>query len=385
MLTHTHEHTVMADFGQSIIGQSFFGQSVCVLCVVCRVLCFVFCVLCFVFCVQCFVWVLWFWLWLWFWVWVWVLGWCWCWCCGCGCGCGLWCVLLLWLLRLFVVVVGLDYPPLDRLPPNRPPPNRPPLDRPTIHSCFPLPLPFRSFSLSGSFRGNLVVFLKPQMCAFGVLGLSCETPAAQSRRGLTRQQQHQQQQHQHQTPNTEHQTPNTNHQHTQQHQQQQHSTTQHKHGLAHIGQTTNHFPLFLAQHGRAKIGWPKMDWPDQDGQKRIGQSQSLPNTRTHNHTITQSLTLTSLHTYHTYHTPHTRHTTTLPLLPTHTHTHITRSPSPTPALPGSDGSNITVAQLQFVKTFDLCGRGFQRTDRGAHIQAAFCSSSAHQMPEVSGM
>ena len=37
------------------------------------------------------------------------------------------------------------------------------------------------FSLLGSFRGILVVFLKrrdPLMCMFGVLGLSCETPAA---------------------------------------------------------------------------------------------------------------------------------------------------------------------------------------------------------------
>ena len=47
---------------------------------------------------------------------------------------------------------------------------------------FPLPPQFSFFlpSLGGPFRGILLVFLKrqgPEMCTFGVLGLSCEAPA----------------------------------------------------------------------------------------------------------------------------------------------------------------------------------------------------------------
>ena len=52
---------------------------------------------------------------------------------------------------------------------------------PKISRFFPLPPPFRSFcvSLWVFFRGILVVFEAsgPEMCTFGVLGLSCETPA----------------------------------------------------------------------------------------------------------------------------------------------------------------------------------------------------------------
>ena len=54
-------------------------------------------------------------------------------------------------------------------------------------SCFFFPSPATIFILSslswGSFRGILVVFLKrrfPEMCTFGVLGLSCEAPAGSS-------------------------------------------------------------------------------------------------------------------------------------------------------------------------------------------------------------
>ena len=52
---------------------------------------------------------------------------------------------------------------------------------------FPLQLHFRSFCLSlGSSRGILVVFevRDAQMCAFGVLWLSCEAPAAPKPPGL---------------------------------------------------------------------------------------------------------------------------------------------------------------------------------------------------------
>ena len=55
---------------------------------------------------------------------------------------------------------------------------------------FPLPLPFSLFfSLWGSSRGVLVVFLKrrdPQMCTFGVLGLSCEAPGRRRPSSTTR-------------------------------------------------------------------------------------------------------------------------------------------------------------------------------------------------------
>ena len=72
-------------------------------------------------------------------------------------------------LLLFFFISSAGPPP----PPNSLDP--PPRDRPIIRSCFPSPaLRFRSFSLSGSFRGIRVVFLKrwdPQIFMFGVLGL----------------------------------------------------------------------------------------------------------------------------------------------------------------------------------------------------------------------
>ena len=58
---------------------------------------------------------------------------------------------------------------------------------PNFALFFPLPLPFSLFfSLWGSFRGILVVFeaSRPEMCTFGVLGLSCEAPTWCLRRGL---------------------------------------------------------------------------------------------------------------------------------------------------------------------------------------------------------
>ena len=55
---------------------------------------------------------------------------------------------------------------------------------------FLLPPPFSFFfSLLESFRGigGVIESRDPQMCTFGVLGLSCEAPAAQNRQGFTRQ------------------------------------------------------------------------------------------------------------------------------------------------------------------------------------------------------
>ena len=75
-----------------------------------------------------------------------------------------------------------DRPPSDRPPPDHPPPDHPPPDRPN----------FRSFSSLSHRRFALLVSLwvssrgiwwclkrwNPQLCTFGVLGLSCEAPAA---------------------------------------------------------------------------------------------------------------------------------------------------------------------------------------------------------------
>ena len=67
------------------------------------------------------------------------------------------------------VVVGLDHPP----------PDPPPPDRPKFRSFFPSPATiFILFSLScWSFAlnfGGVFEDRDPQMCTFGVLGLSCE-------------------------------------------------------------------------------------------------------------------------------------------------------------------------------------------------------------------
>ena len=53
--------------------------------------------------------------------------------------------------------------------------------------CFPSPaIVFILFSLSsGSFCGILVVLKRPEMCTFGVLGLSCEAPAAPKPPGVS--------------------------------------------------------------------------------------------------------------------------------------------------------------------------------------------------------
>ena len=55
-----------------------------------------------------------------------------------------------------------DNPPPDNPPPDNPPPDNPPPDNPKFRSFFPLFPPQFSFffSLLGSFRGILVVFLK---------------------------------------------------------------------------------------------------------------------------------------------------------------------------------------------------------------------------------
>ena len=85
-------------------------------------------------------------------------------CCGCGCGC-------CW--------VGLPWTTFRRTPPLDPPSAGPP----TISLFFFLfPPPFHCFCVSlGVFSWNFGGVLKrrcPEMCTFGVLGLSCETPAA---------------------------------------------------------------------------------------------------------------------------------------------------------------------------------------------------------------
>ena len=127
---------------------------------------------------------------------------------------------------------------------------------------FPL-LPQNSFfsSLSG---GLLVEFwwcLKrrgAQMCTFGVLWLSCEAPAARSRRGFTRQ--HDQTETLKPTPTRETPlretvkqapTPNSTHTHT------------HIHNTPHTTHHTQQVELDLA-----KVGWPKSV-----GQSRFGQSR----------------------------------------------------------------------------------------------------------------
>ena len=60
---------------------------------------------------------------------------------------------------------------------------------PKISRCFSLSrLHFRSFSLSGVFSlnfGGVFEGRDPQMCTFGVLGLSCETPAAPTAAGVS--------------------------------------------------------------------------------------------------------------------------------------------------------------------------------------------------------
>ena len=75
-----------------------------------------------------------------------------------------------------------DNPSPDNPSPDNPPPDNPPPDNPKFRFFFPSSCHnfHSSFSLLGSFRGILLVFegRNPEMCTFGVLGLSCETPAA---------------------------------------------------------------------------------------------------------------------------------------------------------------------------------------------------------------
>ena len=132
----------MADFGQSTVGQSIFGQFVLCVCVVFVCCVCVLCVLC-VFCTFLFSWVLW--------------------CCG---------VVVLWVCPRF----GCSPRPLlTRTPP--------PPDRPKFRALF-FPSPATIFILSSlslevlslNFGGVFEV-RGLAMCTCGVLGLLCEAPA----------------------------------------------------------------------------------------------------------------------------------------------------------------------------------------------------------------
>ena len=100
---------------------------------------------------------------------------CWCVCCSVLLLC-CWCV----CVCVRVCVVGVfkapppDPPPPDPPPPDRPPPDRPPPDRPKFPPIFILfSLSCWSFSLN---FGGVFEDRDPQMCTFGVLGLSCARP-----------------------------------------------------------------------------------------------------------------------------------------------------------------------------------------------------------------
>ena len=77
------------------------------------------------------------------------------------------------VVMVVVVIVGLDFPgpPAGPLLPSSGPPSARP---PKISLFFPLPPPFRSFCVSlGVFSWKCLKRRDPEMCTFGVLGLSC--------------------------------------------------------------------------------------------------------------------------------------------------------------------------------------------------------------------
>ena len=115
-----------------------------------------------------------------------------CCCCVVGCCCGVvWCGVcgvvwcgVVWCGVVWCVVVCGYFGPLA---PDPPTPDHP-TDRPKFRSFFPSPTTiFVLFlSLSGCFLVEFWFFQgrSPQMCTFGVLGLSCEAPAAPKPRGF---------------------------------------------------------------------------------------------------------------------------------------------------------------------------------------------------------